>query len=383
MSIHDLRQRRDTTEGQWARFADGKKFSRRTALPESICSSWQRSADCIDLSRACAPLEDSHTTANRWQNSLLKNAAAQEHGNMAQLVNDGNMVAAIADTAGQLLWTSSSSHMRQRAESVNFMAGARWDEESVGTNAVGLALALRRAVTVFSNEHYLPSVHDWVCYAAPIIHPKTQDCVGILDMSTSWQRHSPLGQAAVIGMAHSLAAGLPDPVAKADLEIYALGQPRVVYQGQTLHLQQRQLEILCLLALNPEGLTLQQFHAVLYGDSPVSAHTLKSELSHLRRMLGGNIGSRPYRLQTPVWADFIEIWQALHRQQSDEALGLYRGPLIPKSTSPELEEWRRCIDAVMSEALDSCNDSATLIKQLTTSTGGSELIRERLSEILS
>ncbi|MES9927317.1 MAG: hypothetical protein ABW158_04315, partial [Candidatus Thiodiazotropha sp. 6PDIVS] len=65
-----------------------------------------------------------------------------------------------------------------------------------------------------------------------------------------------------------------------------------------------------------------------------------------------------------------------------EAFSLYRGTLLPDSASPELEEWRHCIDAVMSQALGNCQDPAMLLDKLCRSTSGSELVRERLNEII-
>jgi hypothetical protein len=253
----------------------------------------------------------------------------------------------------------------------------------VGTNAVGLALKLRRSVTVFSSEHYMPFVHDWVCYAAPITHPQSGEVVGVLDMSTTWNRYTPLGQAAVTELARAIGRCLPQNLPRAELEIHALGQPRILFRGKPLNLPLRQVEILCLLALNPQGLTLEGFHAALYGDLPVSTTTLKAELSHLRRLLDGKIGSRPYRLQMPVWADFIQVWQALRQQQGTAAFSLYRGSFLPQSVSPELEEWRHCIDAVMGRALESCQDPQVLMEKLCHSTSGSELVRERLAELMA
>lgn len=330
-----------------------------------------------------APLDDAYTIQRHWHQSPIQTALQTQRHSMKQLVDEGSMVAAIADPSGKLLWTSASNYMRTKAESVNFQAGARWDEQSVGTNAVGLSLKLSRPVTVFSSEHFLPSVHDWVCYAAPIIHPRTNECVGILDMSTTWKRHSPFGQAAVFGLAHALSSSLLETRPRADLEIFALGQAKVMFRGKTLNITPRQMEILCLLALNPEGLSLNRFHAVLYGDAKVSTHTLKSELSQLRRLLDGKIGSRPYRIETTLWADFLEIWKALHQKKAHKALGLYRGPLTPQSSSPELEEWRHCIDAVMSKSLDTLEHPSQLISQLNNATHSCELIRVRLSDLLS
>lgn len=383
MSLQNLYHRRSRIESRWARF-NSDNTQAKNLLPQShIASSWQRSAVFLSQNSQNTPIEDKKTLDRRWQQSQLREAITPVHHTLSQMVEESHMVAAIADASGRLLWTSSSNHMRTHAESVNFMPGAHWDERSVGTNAVGLALTLAQPVTVFSSEHYLASVHDWVCYAAPIVHPETGDCMGVLDISTTWKRHTPLGQAAATGMAHSIALALPKTPPRAVLEIHALGKAKIVHYGKELNLPQRQIEILCLLALNPEGLSLEQFHAALYGDSTVSASTLKSELSQLRRLLNGKIGSRPYRLQTTVWADFIEIWQALQQQQADRALSLYRGPLTPQSSSPELEEWRCSIDAVMEASLNNCDNTAALIKKLQDNTNGSALIRERLSELLS
>ena len=125
---------------------------------------------------------------------------------------------------------------------------------------------------------------------------------------------------------------------------------------------------------------MDAFHAALYGDESIASTTLKAELSNLRRLLGGNIGSRPYRLKLPVWADFIEIWQVLKTQKLHDAIALYRAPLLAQSTSPSIEEWRNCIDAVMQRAVHSCTDSELLIQQVCQSNGHA-VIRERLEDL--
>ena len=377
-----LLKRRSTIESQWNRFLSGSAGNMQAAVRDDIVSSWQRSAQYTRIKHNSAPADDLYVTQQVWNDSLLSQAVKREQDHIKQLAKEGELVAAIADPQGRLLWTLASQHMRSRAESVNFIAGGRWDERSVGTNAVGLSLNLKRPVTVFSSEHYQAFVHDWVCYAAPIVHPQSGELVGVLDMSTTWRRHTPLGQAAVTEIARSIAKGLPQHLPKADLEIYALGQARVVFRGKTLHLPLRQVEILCLLALNPQGLSLESLHSALYGDQSVALSTLKAELSHLRRGLDGLIGSRPYRLQMSVWADFIQVWQALHSHHSSEAFRLYQGSLLVLSNSPELEEWRHCIDAIMGQALDSCEDTTLLMDKLCKSTGGSELVRERLAELV-
>ncbi|MFE1636350.1 helix-turn-helix domain-containing protein, partial [Acinetobacter baumannii] len=69
------------------------------------------------------------------------------------------------------------------------------------------------------------------------------------------------------------------------LYIKALGTPKVQYNQHGLTLTQRQIEILCILALCPEGINLEELHYALYGDRPVSTTTLKAELSQLRNLI--------------------------------------------------------------------------------------------------
>ncbi|MES9863339.1 MAG: hypothetical protein ABW157_00145 [Candidatus Thiodiazotropha sp. LLP2] len=379
-----LARRRDSTSVQWRRFRNRQPLTEQHGLQGEILSSWERSRSegIAETFQLHAPGGDKGDAERYWQESIIGRAAEPSLSDIMKMADEGNLVASIADMNGRLIWVYANEQIRQRADRVNFTVGSHWHEQAMGTNAIGLSIALSRPATVFSTEHFQPFAHDWVSYAAPIFYPKGGECAGILSISALWQQHTPLGQAAVAELARSIAKELPDKQPRAELEIYVLGQPKVIYRGRQLRLPLRQIEILCLLALNARGLSLEAFHAALYGDTPVSLSTLKAELSHLRRLLNGKIGSRPYRLQISVWGDFIEIWKALRRKNSGEAFSLYRGTLLPDSASPELEEWRHCIDAVMSQALGNCQDPAMLLDKLCRSTSGSELVRERLNEII-
>jgi hypothetical protein len=380
---NSLLRRRALLEVCWRRYCNGQPLAKTDVLGEDILSSWQRSTSEIETFLLQAPGDEAALAEAYWQDSQLSHTAKSSLGEIMGIAEEGGLVAGITDPTGRLVWTYTCQPMRKRAEAVNFTLGGYWHERTVGTNAIGLALQLQRPATVFSCEHYQPFVHDWVSYAAPVHYPHSEECIGALCFSTLWDRHTPLGQAAVAELARCLSQGLPNRRSRAELEIYALGQPRVVFRGKRLRLPLRQIEILCLLALNPRGLSLEAFHAALYGDTAVSFSTLKAELSHLRRLLEGNIGSRPYRLQMPVWADFLEIWQRLRNSNCGEALSLYRGSLLRESVSPELEEWRHCIDAVMSQALGCCHDPLLLMDKLFDGSSGSELVRERLFEMMS
>jgi hypothetical protein len=384
MSPRDwLVRRRAVVAKQWQRFRNGLPILDRQGIRQDILSSWNRSVVGVERCQLHAPGDDRVHAEDYWQDSPIGRAAASSLGDLIRMAEEADLVAAIADPDGRLIWTYAAEGMRSQAETINLKVGSYWHEQAIGTNGIGLALSQGQPVTVFSSEHFQPFIHDWVSYAAPIYYPTGDCCAGVLSLSTVWKQHTPLGQAAVAELARTISIELTTDQAKAELEIYALGQPKVVYHGRVLQLPFRQIEILCLLALNTRGLSLESFHAALYGDKPISLSTLKAELSHLRRLLGGKIGSRPYRLQLSVWGDFIEIWQALRSKHNGEAFSLYRGSLLSESVSPELEEWRNCIDAVVSQALGSCQDPLILMDKLCGNTSGSEMVRERLFEMMS
>ena len=103
-------------------------------------------------------------------------------------------------------------------------------------------------------------------------------------------------------------------------------------------LTRRQVEILAILALRREGLSLGKLHAHLYGDERVSTSTLKSEVSHLRSALGGRLASRPYRLDLPVTSDVDAVRAAVRRGDARAAVDAYGGDLVPGTSSPLLTE---------------------------------------------
>lgn len=135
------------------------------------------------------------------------------------------------------------------------------------------------------------------------------------------------------------------------LHLRLLGAVEGWLDGTRLLLTRRQSEILALLAITPEGMSLEQLHASLYGDEPVSTGTLKAEVSHLRQALGGRLLSRPYRLDLPVSSDVTTVREALARGDLGAAVGAYGGDLVPGTNSPLLTETAEYLAVAVREAL--------------------------------
>lgn len=329
-----------------------------TGIADDVTASWARCAREV-APHATAPVELSDPRG-LWEWSPVRRAAEGVLGELAALATREDYVAAVTDAAGRIVWSSAGASMHRRAERASFVDGANWSEPVAGTNAPGLVLRTGRPAAVFATEHWCDSVRDWVCYAAPVRDPSGA-VVGVVDLSSHWRRANPLALTYITSVARLVElelARLP-AASPRGLDLFVLGSPRVRDAGVEVHLSQRQIEILTILALH-DGLTLPELHARLYGDRDVSPATLKAEISHLRRLLPGAIGSRPYRLTVPVELDVRALLDALRVGDLAAAVERYRGQLLTASDSPYLADLRHHVDVVLLEALVRSNDLAAL-----------------------
>src|SRR5262245_36106532 len=292
MTTSDLQGRRLDALRAGSAFVEHGDDAERLVRPE-ILRSWQRSQPRVAPDVLQAPLDDESEARAFWQDSPLQHAVSQVEDELRRTAEDGDLVLAVTDQQTRILWTYGGRVMRRKAESVNFVPAARWDDESVGTNALDLANRQGRPSMVFSAEHYAPIVHNWVCWAAPVHDPLTGAQLGVVDLSTTWDRTHPIGLATarvlarLIETAMPLSAmhpGLPDDFGDTGLQLRLLGNAEATLDAQRLLLNRRQTEILAILALHPDGLSLDRLHALVYGDQPVTLSTLKAEVSHLREI---------------------------------------------------------------------------------------------------
>jgi transcriptional regulator of acetoin/glycerol metabolism len=108
-----------------------------------------------------------------------------------QIRESGSMVV-LADADGLLLETVGDADFVDRADRIALTAGASWDENQRGTNAIGTALSEERPVEVLGAEHYLEHNGFLTCCASPIFSPDGI-LIGVLDISGDYratQRHT-------------------------------------------------------------------------------------------------------------------------------------------------------------------------------------------------
>jgi hypothetical protein len=354
-------------ENAWSGWVPGRPSASGpgpgAALRPEVADSWQRSLPTVDPGRTFAPVAEGGAADPRWARSPLHDPVDRLAADLRSIAEDAGFVAAVTDESGTILWTCGGRVMQRQAERVNFAPGGRWDESAMGTNALSLALRTGRPSTVFSAEHLVSALHGWVCYCAPIRRPDGR-ILGVLDLSTTWDRSHPLALSTVRALASAVEAGLPPehPGPTGGLQLRCLGRADASRAGLPLRLPPRRLEILTLLALEPDGFTADRLHIALYGDRPVAAATVKAELSHLRRALGGAVAARRYRLTEPVDCDAVAVLRALGRGDTAGALRHYTGPLLPQSEAPGIVEHRVCLEVAVRSAVLAAADPGPALR---------------------
>lgn len=357
----DLQARRLDAVRAWTRFVEAGDDARDRVRPE-ILRSWHLSEPTVAPDVGAAPLADEDDTTAYWRDTPLQRAVEAVEAELRRTAEDGDLVIAVTDAQTRILWTYGGRVMRRKAESVNFVPAGRWDEASVGTNALAIANRTGDPAMVFSAEHYAEIVHNWVCWAAPLHDPATGEQIGVIDLSTTWDRTHPIGLATARVMARLIETAMPQSgqwtrdmlPAHPDepgLVLSVLGTVEAWLDGARLLLNRRQTEILTLLAMHPEGLSVEHLHALLYGDQAVTLSTLKAEVSHLRHALGGQLSSRPYRLTLPVRTDVEDVIALLGRGRVREAVAVYGGDLLPGTNAPALVELAEYLAVSVREAL--------------------------------
>lgn len=351
----ELKERRSALSRTWESLLLRGSTVEEPSVDPGVLASWKRSSTWLSPQVDAAPVDDGDAAVDRWEHTPVAAGLHATEADVCRTAEDGDLIAAVTDHTGRIVWTHGSRVMQRAAERVNFVPGGRWDEASVGTNALALALRTGQPSTVYSAEHFSKAVHGWVCYSVPLQDPSTGAVLGVLDLSTTWDRANPLALGTAQLLGRLITAALPRPrTSQEAVELHVLGAAQVRISGRPLLLPQRQVEILTLLALHPDGLSLESLHARLYGDAPVTTSTLKAEVSHLRTALGGGIGSRPYRLLVPVDSDLQRALRAL--DAGDVRAAVPPGQLLPESTSPDIEEWRRYLEVAQRSAVLGSDD---------------------------
>lgn len=116
------------------------------------------------------------------KNEGLMSVAIPLMNKMYQVVKGSGFSVMLTDGNGYVLETIGDEDIMKKAEELNFLKGAVWTEEAVGTNAIGTAIHIDQPLQTIGTQHYCKTQHSWTCSAAPI-HDEKGNVIGCIDMS--------------------------------------------------------------------------------------------------------------------------------------------------------------------------------------------------------
>lgn len=209
------------------------------AVPDAILQSWrrcQRQGLSVDARPDVAPVPELSLRELRQRRERLWRLARPELEGLASSLASSDGIVLLTDEEGWVLDAEGSNSFLDRAGQVALMPGVRWDEGTVGTNAIGTAIVEGRALQVRGGEHFFAPHGILTCSATPIFDPFGQR-VGVLDISGD-ARHAhlhalALGRHAVDQIEHRyFADGLDDcELLHLHAQPLLLGSPREALLG--------------------------------------------------------------------------------------------------------------------------------------------------------
>ncbi len=179
----------------WECFVNGDATPSES-LRALIDISWQRCFQAqVDPRRERAlPLLPPDTLESLRQDyGELLSSSAPVMGLARKFLAETGTVMALTDPQGMILTLEGDPATIASAERIRLLPGAKWDESTCGTNAIGTALAIGEPVQIHSAEHYCAGIKRWTCSATVIRHPHDGEILGVIDvsgLSESYSRHS-------------------------------------------------------------------------------------------------------------------------------------------------------------------------------------------------
>ncbi len=155
----------------WETFINSGDIKRKIISPP-IAESWIKCANSgVNPSNGKGRiiLENNAFRELVEKNEAIINTAKPLMQNLYKFFQGSSFVVVLTDAHGYILELFGDHDRLQSAQKLNFLPGANWKEDDVGTNAIGTVLSLSTPIQVSGAEHFCQHHHCWTCSAAPIM----------------------------------------------------------------------------------------------------------------------------------------------------------------------------------------------------------------------
>ena len=99
-----------------------------------------------------------------------------------EFVADSGFIVMLTDGKGCILQLTGSPATLAEISPYSLTPGAYMNEESIGANAISIALEENAPIQLTGHEHYIKAFHSWSCSAAPV-HDEKGSIIGCINIS--------------------------------------------------------------------------------------------------------------------------------------------------------------------------------------------------------
>ena len=172
----------ETLKEIWAEFIYEGKLDPRIQPP--VADSWQKCrAYGVNPEGGCGTrVADAVFQSIKDANRTLIDTAMPIMHSVFEIVQRSHFMLVLTDAVGYILVSIGDEMIMSKTRDMRYVAGALWNSQSVGTNAISVALDYDTAIQMVGPEHYCRSHHGWTCSAAPI-HGENGEVIGCINMS--------------------------------------------------------------------------------------------------------------------------------------------------------------------------------------------------------
>jgi hypothetical protein len=151
---------------------------------------WRSRASGVDPGLKQFPLDPRHSIPGTAGGELLEIARPILERLWTDLYATSALLT-ITNSAGRIIYRDANNLMLRSADVINSVPGALDRESVIGTNSVGMSLALQQLARVDLWQHYCESLWEWADVGVPLIHPVSRQLWGIIDLAVYRQSLSP------------------------------------------------------------------------------------------------------------------------------------------------------------------------------------------------
>jgi len=190
-------------EKSWKKFIETGYLDE--AVRPEIADSWKRckSYGVDPMAKKVCAKYSADVNHKIYENAELISVSRPIMENLYNIVRGSEFAIILTDKDGYVIEVIGDDSMLKKMDELHFVKGVLWTEQVVGTNAIGTALHIDKAIQTIGADHYCINQHSWTCSASPI-HDEEGNIIGCINMSGNYYNAHSHTLGIVTAAAHSI-----------------------------------------------------------------------------------------------------------------------------------------------------------------------------------